>query len=230
MYLVLTAGVAISFLTGDLFNLFVGFEVMLTASYVLITLGGSREQVRAAMSYVVISLVASMLFLTAVAFTYAATGTVNLADLALRLDAIDPEVRRALGLLFLVVFGIKAAIFPLFFRLPGPDPTAPAPGDRHLRRPAHQVGVYAIIRTQTLLFPSSGASRLLLFVAAATMLIGVLRGNRSERRETHPQLPHRQPDRLHGLRAGVVLPDPAWRRRSYRPPHRGEPRCSWWPG
>ncbi|MGD9753736.1 MAG: Na+/H+ antiporter subunit D [Acidimicrobiia bacterium] len=174
VYLVLTAGVAISFLTGDLFNLFVGFEVMLTASYVLITLGGSREQVRAAMSYVVISLVASMLFLTAVAFTYAATGTVNLADLALRLDAIDPEVRRGLGLLFLVVFGIKAAIFPLFFWLPDSYPTAPAPVTAIFAGLLTKVGVYAIIRTQTLLFPSSGASRLLLFVAAATMLIGVL--------------------------------------------------------
>lgn len=174
VYLVLTAGVAMSFLTGDLFNLFVGFEVMLTASYVLMTLGADRAQVRAAMSYVVISLVASMLFLTAVALTYAATGTVNMADLASRLTAIDPAVRHALSLLFLVVFGIKAAIFPLFFWLPDSYPTAPTPVTAIFAGLLTKVGVYAIIRTQTLLFPSSGASRLLLTVAAATMLIGVL--------------------------------------------------------
>ncbi len=82
VYLVLAAGVAGSFLTGDLFNLFVAFEMMLTASYVLMTLGGGRDQVRSGMTYVVISLLASALFVTALALVYAATGTVNMADLA----------------------------------------------------------------------------------------------------------------------------------------------------
>jgi multicomponent Na+:H+ antiporter subunit D len=77
VYLMLSAGVAASFLTGDLFNLFVAFEVMLTASYVLLTLGGGRDQIRSGMTYVVISLVASALFLTALGFVYASTGTVN---------------------------------------------------------------------------------------------------------------------------------------------------------
>ncbi len=79
VYLVLSAGVAGAFLTGDLFNLFVSFEMMLAASYVLITLGARRDQVRAGMTYVVISLIASTLFVTALAFVYSATGTVNLA-------------------------------------------------------------------------------------------------------------------------------------------------------
>ena len=92
MYLVLAAGVAAAFLTGDLFNLFVAIEMMLTASYVLITLGGRLEQVRSGMTYVVISLVASALFLVALAFTYSATGTVNMADLAGRIAEL-PERR-----------------------------------------------------------------------------------------------------------------------------------------
>ncbi|MDP8988360.1 MAG: Na+/H+ antiporter subunit D, partial [Actinomycetota bacterium] len=79
VYLILATGVAASFLTGDLFNLFVAFEVTLGASYVLITLGGSRDQVRSGMTYVVISLLASTLFVTAVGLVYAATGTVNMA-------------------------------------------------------------------------------------------------------------------------------------------------------
>src|SRR5690606_36173014 len=93
VYLVLTAGVSGAFLAGDLFNLFVWFEVMLTASYVLITLGGRRDQVRAGMTYVVVSLVASALFLTALGFIYASAGTVNLADLATRFTELPTGVR-----------------------------------------------------------------------------------------------------------------------------------------
>jgi multicomponent Na+:H+ antiporter subunit D len=154
IYLVLAAGVAASFLTADLFNLFVAFEIMLTASYVLITLGGSREQVRHGTTYVVISLLASTLFITTVGLIYAATGTVNIADLAVRLDGIDPAVRSALGLLLLVVFGVKAAIFPVFQWLPDSYPTAPSPVTAVFAGLLTKIGVYAIIRTQTLMFPT----------------------------------------------------------------------------
>jgi len=174
VYLTLAAGVALSFVTGDLFNLFVAFEVMLTSSYVLITLGGRAEQVRTGMTYVVISLVASLLFLTAVALLYAATGTVNMADLAGRLDDVPDGLRDALALLLLVVFGIKAAIFPLFFWLPDAYPTAPTPVTAIFAGLLTKVGVYAIIRTQTLLFPSDGPSTVLLVLAGATMVVGVL--------------------------------------------------------
>ncbi len=174
VYLVLAAGVSASFLTGDLFNLFVAFEVMLVSSYVLITLGGRPEQVRSGMTYVVISLLASTLFVTAVALVYAATGTVNMAHLADRLADIPEGPRNALGLLLLVVFGVKAAIFPLFFWLPDSYPTAPAPVTAIFAGLLTKVGVYAIIRTQTLLFPSEGPSTLLLAIAGATMLVGVL--------------------------------------------------------
>jgi multicomponent Na+:H+ antiporter subunit D len=175
VYLTLAGGVSLSFVTGDLFNLFVAFEVMLASSYVLITLGGRRDQVRHGMTYVVISLVASALFITAVALLYAATGTVNLADLATALDAVDPTLRTALGLLLLVVFGVKAAIFPLFSWLPDSYPTAPSPITAVFAGLLTKVGVYAIMRTQTLLFPTGGIpSTTILVLAGLTMLIGVL--------------------------------------------------------
>ena len=174
VFLVMTAGVAMAFLTGDLFNLFVAFEVTLTASYVLITHGGSAPQVRTGMTYVVINLVASLLFVSAVAFVYAATGTVNLADLAGRMDAIDPNLRTALAVLFLVVFGIKAAIFPLFFWLPDSYPTAPSPVTAVFAGLLTKVGVYAIVRSDTLLFPGALPEGLLLVVASLTMVVGVL--------------------------------------------------------
>ncbi|WP_225753318.1 Na+/H+ antiporter subunit D [Actinotalea sp. Marseille-Q4924] len=173
-YLVLTAGVANAFLTGDLFNLFVGFEMLLVASYVLITLGGTGERIRAGTIYVVVSLLSSLLFLLAVALVYAATGTVNMAQLAMRLDEIDPDVAFALQLLLLLAFGIKAAIFPLFAWLPDSYPTAPAPVTAVFAGLLTKVGVYAIIRTQTLLFPDGRADDLLLWAALATMIVGIL--------------------------------------------------------
>jgi len=175
VYLVLSAGVAASFLTGDLFNLFVAFEMMLTASYVLITLGGRREQVRAGMTYVVISLIASALFLTALALIYAATGTVNMADLAVKMGELPEAVRLAFSLLLFMVFGIKAAVFPLFFWLPDSYPTAPSPVTAVFAGLLTKVGVYAIIRTQLLFIPPSDRpSGLILTVAGLTMVVGVL--------------------------------------------------------
>jgi multicomponent Na+:H+ antiporter subunit D len=174
VYLVMSAGVSLAFVTGDLFNLFVAFEVLLIASYVLITLGATRDQIHAGMTYVIINLIASIMFVTGVAFIYGATGTVNLADLSVRLGELPPNLRGGLGLLFLAVFGIKAGLFPLFFWLPDAYPTAPAPITAVFAGLLTKVGVYAIIRTQTLLFSHDGPSTLLLFVAGATMLVGVL--------------------------------------------------------
>jgi multicomponent Na+:H+ antiporter subunit D len=175
VYLVLAAGIAGSFLTGDLFNLFVSFEVMLTASYVLLTLGGRPEQVRSGMTYVVVSLLASTLFLAALALVYAATGTVNMADLGAKLADVPPGVRSALGLLLVVVFGVKAALFPLFFWLPDSYPTAPAPVTAVFAGLLTKVGVYALIRTQTIMFAAGSRPGTLLLVAAgATMVVGVL--------------------------------------------------------
>lgn len=175
IYLVLAAGVSASFITGDMFNLFVAFEMMLAASYVLITLGGRPDQVRAGMTYVVISLVASALFITALALLYAATGTVNMADLAVRMPELSGGVRAGFSLLLILVFGIKAGLFPLFFWLPDSYPTAPGPVTAIFAGLLTKVGVYAIIRTQTLLFPlDSQQGTILLVIAGFTMLVGVL--------------------------------------------------------
>jgi multicomponent Na+:H+ antiporter subunit D len=175
VYLMLAAGVNASFLTGDLFNLFVAIEVMLTSSYVLITLGGRLEQVRSGMTYVVISLLASGLFLTALALTYAASGTVNLADLATKIPELPLGVRSGLAVLLLVVFGIKAALFPFFFWLPDSYPTAPSPVTAIFAGLLTKVGVYAIIRTQTLLFPADTRPvTIMLVLAGITMSVGVL--------------------------------------------------------
>jgi multicomponent Na+:H+ antiporter subunit D len=174
-YLVLAAGVAGAFLTGDLFNLFVAFEMMLTASYVLLTLGGRREQVRSGMTYIVISLIASALFVTVLALLYSATGTVNMADLAVRMGRLPEGLRTTFAVLLVVVFGIKAAVFPLFFWLPDSYPIAPSPITAIFAGLLTKVGVYAIVRTQTLLIPpDSRPTTLLLVIAGATMVVGVL--------------------------------------------------------
>jgi multicomponent Na+:H+ antiporter subunit D len=175
VYLVLTAGVSAAFLTGDLFNLFVAFEMMLTASYVLLTLGGREDQMRSGTTYVVISLIASALFVSALALLYAATGTVNMADLGEKLAELSPGVRTAFAVFLLVVFGIKAALFPLYFWLPDSYPIAPAPVTAIFAGLLTKVGVYAIFRTQTLLFPeSTRPAGLILVIAGTTMVIGVL--------------------------------------------------------
>ncbi|MGF1597784.1 MAG: Na+/H+ antiporter subunit D [Acidimicrobiales bacterium] len=175
LYLILAAGVAASFVTADLFNLFVAFEMMLAASYVLITLGGRPDQVRSGMSYVVISLVASTLFITMLGLIYAATGTLAMADLAGRLAEVDPAMRNAFAIGLLVVFGIKAGLFPLFFWLPDSYPTAPGPVTAIFAGLLTKVGVYAIIRSQTLLFGTPGwMGTTLVVVAVATMVVGVL--------------------------------------------------------
>ena len=175
VYLVLASGVALSFLTGDLFNLFVAFEMMLTASYILLTLDGRRDQVRSGMTYVVISLVASALLILTVGLLYAATGTVNMADLAGRIGDLPEELRVTFGLMLFVTFGIKAAVFPLFFWLPDSYPTAPTPVTAVFAGLLTKVGVYCIIRTQTLLVaPDDRASGLILAVAGITMVVGVL--------------------------------------------------------
>ncbi|OWY62637.1 Na+/H+ antiporter subunit D [cyanobacterium TDX16] len=174
VYLILAAGIASAFLTSDLFNLFVSFEVLLMASFVLLTLGGRRDQVRSGMTYVVISLLASTLFLLALAYVYAATGTVSFADLNGKVGDLPDGVRSALAVLLIVVFGIKAAIFPLFSWLPDSYPTAPTAVTAVFAGLLTKVGVYAMIRSQTLLFPEdTQPGELLLVVAGLTMVVGV---------------------------------------------------------
>ncbi|CAN5688958.1 Na+/H+ antiporter subunit D [soil metagenome] len=173
-FLVLSAGVCNAFLAGDLFNLYVGFEVLLSASFVLLTIGASKDRVRAGISYVMVSMVSSLVFLLGIALLYAATGTLNMAELAVRLDDISSGTRSALFAVLLVGFGIKAAVFPLSAWLPDSYPTAPAPVTAVFAGLLTKVGVYAIIRAHSLLFPSGGLDPVLLVAALLTMLVGIL--------------------------------------------------------
>jgi len=173
-YLILATGVFTAFIAGDLFNLYVGFEILLVSSYVLITLGGTEPRIRAGVTYIVVSLVSSMLFLASIAMIYGAVGTVNIAQISLRMADIPVDVQILLHTMLLVGFGIKAAVFPLSFWLPDSYPTAPAPVTAVFAGLLTKVGVYAIIRTETIIFPGSELNPPLLVVALLTMVVGVL--------------------------------------------------------
>ncbi|MEM9657764.1 MAG: proton-conducting transporter membrane subunit, partial [Planctomycetota bacterium] len=174
---VLLMGVNGSFVAGDLFNLYVWFEVMLSASFALLTLGGDRQQLRGGIQYVLINLVSSATLLIAIALTYGLTGSLNMADVAVRLDQVDQQgLRTAIAMLFMIAFGIKAALFPLFFWLPVSYYAAPTATGALFAGLLTKVGVYALIRAFTLLFVDNVdyTHDLLLVVAALTMVTGVL--------------------------------------------------------
>ena len=173
-YLILVAGVSCTFLAGDLVNLYVGFEIMLVASFVLLTLGGTGPRIRAGSTYVIISLFSSMLFLTAIAMTYAATGTVNFAQLALRMPGLPLGVQTLIQAMLLTVFAIKAAVFPLAAWLPDSYPTAPAPVTAVFAGLLTKVGIYCMLRTETLFFPGNRLGDLLMAAALASMVVGML--------------------------------------------------------
>jgi len=172
-YLTLSAGVSLAFLAGDLFNLFVGFEMLLAASFVLLTIGASAERIRAGIGYVMVSMTSSLIFLLGIALVYAATGTLNLAELATRTGDLPGGTRSAVFAVLLVAFGIKAAVFPLSAWLPDSYPTAPAPITAVFAGILTKVGVYSIIRAHSLLFPDGGLDSVLLIAALLTMLVGI---------------------------------------------------------
>ena len=174
---ILLMGVAGAFLTGDLFNLYVWFEVMLVASFVLISLHRTRAQVEAAFKYVTINLIASSIFLTALGLLYGAAGTLNMADLARAWPTIrTPGIDLVLAVLFVIAFSLKAGLFPLFFWLPASYPTPPAAIGAVFAGLLTKVGVYALIRMFTLLFQGAPSHlfTLLLVLSAATMVVGLV--------------------------------------------------------
>ncbi|GHH64425.1 Na+/H+ antiporter subunit D [Streptosporangium violaceochromogenes] len=172
-YLIMVAGVSDAFLSGDLFNLFVAFEMLLSGSYVLLTFGGTESRVRAGATYAVVGLVSSMLFLVGIAVAYGATGTVSMAQLGERFTALPQYIRLLVELTLLLVFVVKAAIFPMSAWLPDSYPTAPAPATALFAGLLTKVGVYSIIRLEALLFPGGPVSGLLMGAALLTMLVGV---------------------------------------------------------
>lgn len=178
LFQILLMGLSGAILTGDLFNLFVWFEVMLITSFVLLALGGGRSQIEGAFKYVALNLFASSLFLAAVGILYGATGTLNMADLSRQFvnGVIAPGLVTTLAMLFLIAFGIKSAVFPLFFWLPASYHTAPPVISALFAGLLTKVGVYVLLRIFTLLFVQDVAytHTLLLWIAGFTMVIGVL--------------------------------------------------------
>ena len=165
-----------AFLTGDIFNLYVCFEVIIIASFVLMTLGGERPQLEGAINYVTMNLLASVIFLTAIAILYGLVGTLNMADLSLKLaDEQNRGLVNATAILFFVGFGIKSAVFPLYFWLPSSYHTPPSAIGAVFGGLLTKVGIYALLRVFSLMFiPDEFMSNLLIVIAALTMLTGGL--------------------------------------------------------
>lgn len=174
VYMLLSMGVNLSFLAGDLFNLYVGFEVFLVASYVLLTLGASPGRVRAGIGYVMVSVASSMVFLFALALIYASVGTVNMAQVGIRMEDIPTGTRAAIFATLLVAFGIKAAVFPLDAWLPDSYPTAASLVTAVFAGLLTKVGVYAIIRMRSVVFTDGSLDTLLMWVALLTMIVGIM--------------------------------------------------------
>jgi multicomponent Na+:H+ antiporter subunit D len=177
LLLLLLMGVCGAFLTGDIFNLYVWFEVLLIASFVLMALGSERAQMEGAIKYVTINLIASTLFLVAIGLLYAEAGTLNMADLAVVLPTVaNPGLMTTIATLFMVAFGIKAAMFPLHFWLPAAYHTPPPVVSAVFAGLLTKVGVYALLRTFTLIFvgDTDYTHTVVLVVAGVTMLVGVL--------------------------------------------------------
>jgi multicomponent Na+:H+ antiporter subunit D len=176
LFHLLLMGINGAFITGDLFNLYVWYEVLLIASFALLVLGNERKQLDGAVKYVGINLVASAAFLSSVGILYGLTGTLNMADLAGSMEPVrELGLEPVVAMLFLIGFGIKAALFPLFYWLPASYHTPPAPIAAIFAGLLTKVGVYSLLRVFTLLFPNpSGYTQaVLLIVAGATMLLGV---------------------------------------------------------
>ncbi len=176
LFQVLIAGVVGAFLTGDLFNLYVWFEVMLISSFGLLVLGGKRVQLDAGIKYVTLNLISTILFLSGIGLLYGTTGTLNLADLHYAVQDADPGLITVIATMFMVGFGVKAAVFPLFFWLPASYHTPSFAVSAVFAGLLTKVGVYALMRMFTLVFTQDVGftHTLLLWVAVLTMVTGVL--------------------------------------------------------
>ncbi|WP_163537831.1 Na+/H+ antiporter subunit D [Gracilibacillus sp. YIM 98692] len=176
-YFLLVSGVSGAFITGDLFNLFVFFEVLLMASYAMIILGGGKVQLRESIKYVLINLFSSMLFVTTVAFIYSVVGTVNMAQIAQRVGEEEQTgILTTIGILLFFVFGTKAALFPLYYWLPKPyivpNPVVSALFGALLTK----VGIYSIVRVFSLIFvyETDITHQLFIWIAGFTLIFGAI--------------------------------------------------------
>ncbi len=176
----LIMGVTGAFTTGDLFNLYVQFEIMLTSSFVLLSMGGGRRQLVGGVKYVTLNLFASAIFLAAVGLLYGMAGTLNMADIGETLSGptarMSSDMVTMIGTMLLVAFGMKAAAFPMFFWLPDSYHTPPAAVSALFSGLLTKVGLYSLIRAFTLMFTADipWTHGLTLALAGITMLVGVL--------------------------------------------------------
>lgn len=172
----LMMGLLGSFLTGDIFNLYVWFEVVIISSFVLLTLGGKKMQMEGAIKYVTMNMFASVIFLTAIGILYGITGTLNMADLSLKVAAIENKgLVSVTALLFFIGFGIKSAVFPLYFWLPSSYHTPPSAIGAIFGGLLTKMGIYAMIRVFTLVFqPDDFIKKVFIAVAVLTMITGAL--------------------------------------------------------
>ncbi len=173
----LLIGVNGAFLTGDLFNLFVFFEVMLMASYVLLVLGGTKIQLRESLKYIIVNVLSSSFFVIMVAYLYSVLGTLNMAHLSQRItEAGQPAILSVIAIGFLIVFGLKGAIFPLFQWLPGSYYAPPIPVMALFGALLTKVGIYSIFRTYTLMFhhDQDFTHMFLQILAILTIIMGVI--------------------------------------------------------
>jgi multicomponent Na+:H+ antiporter subunit D len=168
-------GVNGAFLAGDLFNLYVFFEVLLMASFVLLTLGGQPRQINGGIRYVVLNLLASVMFLMAAGVAYGTLGTLNMAHLAQRLDSAPEHIRLLLAGLLFVAYSSKAGLFPLFFWLPSSYHTTHPVVTAFFGGLLTKVGIYTLFRIFPLFFPDLLIEwqTLILTIAGFTMLVGV---------------------------------------------------------
>ncbi len=170
-------GINGAFLTGDIFNLYVWFEVMLISSFVLLSLGQRKFQLEGTFKYVSINLLSSTFFLMGIGLLYALTGTLNMADLALKVPQVAEQgMVMLVAVFFLLAFGIKSAVFPLFFWLPASYHTPPISISAIFAGMLTKVGVYSLIRVFSLIFVTNVAytHNILLWIAGFTMLFGVM--------------------------------------------------------
>lgn len=177
LLMLLMAGVSGAFLTGDIFNLYVWFEVLLISSFGLLILGSEREQLDGALKYAVLNLMATTLFLITVGYLYAIFGTLNMADIAIKVPQYaDTAPLMTLGALFILAFSMKAAAFPVNFWLPASYHTPRVVVAALFAGLLTKVGVYALLRVMVMLFPveREALSLVIALVAALTMILGAL--------------------------------------------------------
>lgn len=172
----LVMGLNGAFLTGDIFNLYVWFEVIIISSFVFITLGGKKVQIEGAVKYFTLNFLASMIFLTAIAVLYGLAGSLNMADLSGKIKAIENQgLVQVTAILFLVGFGIKSAIFPLYFWLPDSYHTPQAAISSIFAGLLTKVGIYALLRVFSLIFiPDEFMKGLVIILAGLTLISGGL--------------------------------------------------------